>query len=455
MEVLDHQNLFTAFPETFFHVFYGVNRELMQRSLSTLYAATKYGTSYTLTFEEACDRVEDVVLAGSFAVDAEGEPLEGTRGVAQFVLRRLKDCGWLLEEVGENYQRYLHFQDYAVGFLQAVRKISASESEEYSGFIYTIYQLLRSIDPLHGDIALERAYSNTEELFRQLASLNTNIKKYIQKLLNEENKDDLRNLMVMLLEDYQVSVVDRAYFNLTTKDNPEKYRRYVLERMRVIGEDANLLDQMIRQRADRKGESYETACEKLVAQMDYIESCFESIDGLMDEINRKNNRYIHSALARITFLLEAHDDLEGKTNRILKALVSGSLEPDQLFSLFKTVYLDEESLYTPKKKRLRVKQSFAEEPPLDEEALRSFQELLAQEQKYSKRAVEQHFLELLQDREELRSDELDLADLEALTYLVLGYLYASDGSGPLAIVEEDRVATVNGYRFGQFRFRRR
>ena len=448
-------NLFAAFPGNFYHVFFGVNRELMQQALSKLYTATKYGTSYTLTFEEACDLVEEVVLSADFSVDAGEEVLDGSRGTAQFVLRRLKSCGWLLEEVGENYQRFLHFQDYAVDFLQAVRKISSRETEEYSGFIYTIYQLLKSVDSLHGDIALERAYSNTEDLFRQLASLNTNIKKYIQRLVDEENKDDLRALMSMLLEEYQVKVVDRSYYNLTTKDNPEKYRAYVLDRMIEIGTDTVLMDSITRQRAERKGETYEEAFNRIQEQMDYIEICFESIDGLMDEIDHKNNRYIHSALARITFLLEAHDDLEGKINRVLKALLAGRIEPSDLFSLYRVIYLDDDSLYTPKKKRLHVKQSFADEPIIDEEALRSFQKLLAQERRFSRKNVEGFFLDQLKDKDEILASDLAVSSFDEFTFMVLGYLYASDENSPLCVINEDQEIHANGYRFRQFRFRRR
>ena len=446
-------DLFRVFPGSFFSPLTGVNRTLMELALSVLYARSGYGTSYTLTFEDACAAVEDALEGRSYEAESdedESELPQTVHDTAVFILRRLRACGWLSEEIGENYQRFLHFEDYAAEFLQALRRLSSGEAEEYSGYIYTIYQLMRSVDPENGDLALERAESNTEDLFRQLTNLNTNIKKYIQRLLDDRNRNDLHALMEMLLTDYQAKVVDRAYYNLTTRDNPEKYREAILGSIAGIEEDVQLLDRMARQRMERKASSYEEALRKLEEQLGYIEESFRSITGLMDEIDRKNHKYINSAIARITFLLEAHEDLEGKVNRVLKALIEERLEPERLFRLYRTASFDEESLYTMKKKRLRVKKSVAVEPEPDEQALREFAELLAREQRFSRQNVELHFQDLLGGRKELRASELDLSEFEAFTFLVLGYLYGNDPDSRLRITEGREKVTAGRWRVTDF-----
>ena len=67
-----------------------------------------------------------------------------------------------------------------------------------------------------GDLVFETGYENTKELANKLKNLNSNIKKYIQNLLEEGIKDDLEALLKSLLQDYQAKIVDRAYYNLTT-----------------------------------------------------------------------------------------------------------------------------------------------------------------------------------------------------------------------------------------------
>ena len=247
----DH--MFRVFPESFFSVLSGGNRELFELALTALYKKTSYGTSYSMTFEDACAVVEEAISDRSFSIEEDeeetGESLSSDHDKALYVLRKLRLRGWINEEIGENYQRLIQFEDYATELLQTILRMSANEEQEYSGYIYTIYQLLKSVDMINGDLALERTVSNTEDLFRQLASLNTNIKKYIQRLLDEENRDNLQALMEMLLEEYQKGVVDRAYYNLTTRDHPEKFREYILEKIALIRSDQMLMDAMARSRS--------------------------------------------------------------------------------------------------------------------------------------------------------------------------------------------------------------
>ncbi len=449
------KNIFGSFPVYFFNVLTGVNREMMGAALSALYEKTSYGTSFSLTYEDACVVIEDILENASYVADFEEEKLNDDHDKALFVLRRLKDCGWIEDDIGENYQRFIRFEDYAIEVMQSARRFSSDETEEYSGFIYAIYQLLKSIDPVNGDLAIERAAANTEDLFRQLSSLNTNIKKYIQNVMNEKNKDDLEKLMTMLLEDYQTRIVDRAYYNLTTKDNPEKFKEYILERIKTVREDDALMETMSRKRSQRKNSSYEEAFEKICEQLEYIEFCFESIGSLMDEIDFKNHKYVTTTVAKITFLLEAHEDLESKINHILKALMNQTLDPAILFQLYKSAYLDDESLYTMKNKRLKVKQSFAEEIEIDENVINDFMEILARERRFSRTGVEKHMLELLKDRKQIDADEMDLGNSEALTYTILMYLYGHDKDCQLEIIDKEETVRVNGYRFRNFTIRRR
>ena len=449
--------MFRVFPDSFFSVLSGGNREIFELALSALYQKTSFGTSYSMTFEDACAVVEEAISEGSFTMEEgeEGESFSSDHDKALYVLRKLRTRGWINEEIGENYQRLIQFEDYATELLQTILRLSAQEEQEYSGYIYTIYQLLKSVDRINGDLALERAVSNTEDLFRQLASLNTNIKKYIQRLLDAEYRDNLPALMGMLLEDYQKGVVDRAYYNLTTRDHPEKFREYILEKIALIRSDEMLMDAMARSRSERKASSYEESYNRLVSQLDYVETSFSTISGLMKEIDRKNHKYVTSALARITFLLEAHEDLEGKINRILKALIRGELDPGSLFQLYRSSYLDSESLYTMKQKRLRVKQSFAEETEIDAAVLNEFRELLATEQRFSRSGVEHFFLGKLSDKPKIKASEMDLSDPETFTFVILGYLYGHDPDCRIEIEETQESVSAKGVRFRDFLIRRR
>jgi len=448
----DVSNYFSRVPENLFNALTGVNRQLMGASLTLLYENVRFGTSYTLTAEDAQDAIEEMIEQYHFRAESEEEDLSDAHQTAMFVLRRLRACGWIEEEIGEDYQRLIHFEDYAAELMQTMRRISTDETDEYSGYIFTVYQLLTAIrrEPGNGDVYLERAAAVTEDLFRQLAALNTSIKKYIQRLLDEKNRNDLPALMTMLLDEYQAGVVDRAYYNLTTKDHPDKYQRYILHAITDIEEDAGLMDMMTRQNMERKGIGYEESIERLQDELDRIRTSFEGIPELMEEIDRKNRRYVSSALARITFLMEAHDDLEGKINRILKEMIKGNVGPEEIIRVCRIAYADSDSLYTPKKKRMRVKVSYVEEMSHDDAAIAEFAALLAEETKFSRAAVEEYFLELLKDKKEIRASQMRPENFENFTYMILGYLYGSDETGKLQIENLEESVHAGGYRFRDF-----
>ena len=446
-------NLFDLLPDQLFHVFYGINRRVMADALFLLFEKTSFGLSYSLTKEEAVQLLSELFVDAK--IDFEEESIHDQKEAALFCLRRLKECGWIDEETGEDYQVFVHFEDYAIEILQTLTHLNQSKTEEYSGYIYTIFQLLRSFEEKNGDVQIEQIYTNTNELFRRLAALNTNIKKYIQRLLDKKNKDDLIVLMNMLLEEYQSKIVDRAYYNLTTRDHPEKYRARIIELTEKIASNEELVDSLARQMSLRKEISYDEALAVLDYQFDRIISSFENIPELMEDIERKHNRYVTSALARITFLLEVHDDIEGKINRVLKGILSGDISYESVFRLSKVLYLDQESLYAPKRQRVKLKQSVLEIRENDESALKEFEELLKMDMRYSKQAIEDVILEKMGDLHYLDASEIQLSSFEDYAVLVLGYLYGSSSASRIEIEDKDELVKNGPFTYRGFVIRRR
>ena len=103
---------------------------------------------------------------------------------------------------------------------------------------------------------------------------------------------------------------------------------------------------------------------------------------------------------------------------------------------------------------MKVKQSFAEAEAVDESALREFAEVLAKEQKFSRSSVEARMMGLIGNQKEVRAKDIEIADAESFTFLVLGYLYGHDEGSALEITDTEIPVSVNGYRFYDFVIRR-
>ena len=211
----------------------------------------------------------------------------------------------------------------------------------------------------------ETAYENTKDLIHKLKNLNSNIKKYIQKLLDDGIKDDLQALLNSLLQEYQTKIIDRAYYNLTTYDNPSKYRQSILSRIQEVMDNQDYVSLIIHNIMERKGIEHDQAYDLLMNQKEYIMQSFEHIDDIMQEIDSKNNKFIESAIHRITFLLNNQNDIEGKINNIIKSISSGN-DVNDLGNIYINQMINRDSLYVPRQISKPMKTQIEDTVILDE-----------------------------------------------------------------------------------------
>ena len=131
------------------------------------------------------------------------------------------------------------------------------------------------------------------------------------KIYDEKKNEDLNGLLDTLLKDFQIEVVDRAYHNLTTYDNPAKFQLEIIDNIDKIMSNDNLVELIIHQIKDRQGVDYDEASYILYHQAEFIKDSFDHIEDIMDEINLKHSRFVNSARVRIEFLLNNKKDIEG------------------------------------------------------------------------------------------------------------------------------------------------
>ena len=67
----------------------------------------------------------------------------------------------------------------------------------------------------------------------RLRGLNSSIKKYLTRLLNEDS-EDAEKLLKTLLYDYQDNIINKAFSNLKLSDNPSKYKNQILAKLNEL-----------------------------------------------------------------------------------------------------------------------------------------------------------------------------------------------------------------------------
>ena len=298
-------NIFDTLPAKFFNIFNTSDRIVISECIDVLYEYIKDDASFASLKENLIYELTKYFT--NHLIELEDVQIQSPRERAFYVYRRLKECGWISEEVGENYQVYTSFEDYAISIIETLMNLDEDRDIEYSSMVYSIYSQFKNFDVENGHKIIDAQYSMTKSLMTKLKNLNTNIKRYIKRLVKDNMKNDLNQILDSLLSDYQMKIVDRAFYNLTTKDHPLKYRNSIISQIQKIVDDPQTTEIIIGNIMLSKDISYQEASNLFYKQTSYIVDAFESILDLINEINRKNEKFVASATNRIMFLMNAKE----------------------------------------------------------------------------------------------------------------------------------------------------
>ena len=282
-----------------------------------------------------------------------------SRDKANFILRRMEECGWIDIDVTNDYMEVLNFRDYAITIIEALLQIEPqiddyadTSQKEYRGYIYTIYSLLTNPMNIEYGVLMEQVYRNTKLFIRELRKLDSRLKDYIKSIVD---RTEIKDLMESLI-DYKVELVDKAYHRLKTSDNVNKYRLEIVNKLDSFLADPAIMEQIAiayRVRYANIDDAYRRASRDITEMIDI----FNSLDEMITEIDAKNKTYINSTIGKIEFLLKDDNNIPGKINVILKHIsnmhkkgkVDSAITMVQpIFKLCSYKSVNEASLYTPR-----------------------------------------------------------------------------------------------------------
>lgn len=445
-------NIFDTLPVNFFNIFNSGNRAIMSDCLFVLYNYMKDNSAYASLKENIMFELTKYFSSHIVEVNEIDNQPPKTR--ADYVYKKLRDCGWLVEEQGENYQIYASFEDYAISIMDVLFQLDVEKDVEYSSMVYSIYSSFTSFDVENGHKILDLQFNTTKELINKLKNLNTNIKRYIRRLLKDNIKNNLNQLLDSLLSEYQLKIVDRAFYNLTTRDNPLKYRNTIIDTLNIIRDSENSRDVIVRNIMESKDISYEEAYDIFDEQTLFMIDAFENILDLINEISKKNEKFVASATNRIMFLINVKEDIGGKINEIIKSGQRYDDILDNVVEISVNKILDEESIYSPRKQRKIMPKAILEDLVLSDSIRQEAIGKLQANNKYTQQSIENSILGLLKENTYLDGlkclDEYNDISLFALTWL---YGYSRDAKYEIEPLDE--LISLNQYRFRNFKIKER
>lgn len=467
-------NLFDIIPQNFFSILSSKNKRLYSACLVEAFKvyenASILGIDKRILVDELADYIDrtDLSLDIDQTEDEEDddalEALKSKRSLAYYVLRKFEESGWIYVDITEDYEEIVNFTDAGITMCEAISQITPAyniisdddsyddmpviNSNEYRGYIYTIYSLLTN--PMNNDypLILEQVYSNTRQLIRALRKLDSRMKDYIQTVVDTQEIKDLISTLML----YKTELIDNAYAKLKTGDNINKYRLSIVNRLEEYEHNEHILYTLCE---DYKKKYYrlEDPSKKVFHDIDDVVDVFNSLDSFISEIDYKNKKYIDSTIGKIKFLLSEDDNVIGKLNTILKYIKienkhghvdSAIANCQQLVTLrsYKP-YNQESSLYTPRGKYVKVENQYLDAYEFDfgedtEEYMKQYG--LPYDEALIKKFTASHAIDGV-----LRASDVVLpnTDLDTVMMLIYTLIYACEQSWDVTRLEQ----VVKHYKF--------
>ncbi len=469
-------DFFGMIPDNFFSLLSSKNKRIYLASIIQSFKTYETGSILGIEKKIVVDDLVHFLEKSTLLYDVEDEEDEESnpqskRELANYILRRMEECGWIYVDVTNDYEEILNFSDMAITICEALLTAypmaidsygdeNASYeiyADEYQGYIYTIYSVLHNPDNVDYVTKFNSVYNNTKQLIRALRRLDSRLKEYIGSVVEtSEIKDLMERLMT-----FKTDIYDRSYLKMKTSDNINRYRLAIVSKLEELSRDSYAMEMIVKD-FQRKYPVGDMAVQRANKAIDEVIDVFNSIDVFVSEIDNKNRTYINSTIGKIKFLLSEDDNIIGKLNSILKHIKHsnevGKIDKamrlvDTLYTLNLTkVYTRENSLYSPRGSYTRNYNQTLDDLGLDFSLTQEF----LQQFKSAYNEVEiKNFLEANTVANKLRASEVIHYNSENITVLMTVYsiMYASNQDYSIEIL--DNIIEHKRYRLRDFIIERR
>lgn len=469
--------IFEIIPQNLFSILASKNKEIYAQALLALRKAFKQEMSVSKSDLAAMliASMDEVMMEIDYteeAVAQEEEPLrEGKAGnslssAAHFIIRRLRETGWLeIEYAVDTFEENITLPDYTVKLINLLYSFTDVSAREYNSYVYAVYSSLKLADQERDEFtytALVNAHDKTLQLIDELKTLHNNIRRYHQGL-NEHAS--VNELLKGHFDEYRTLIVERTYHPLKTLDSVPRFKTPILKILGGWLADYDLREKMCEQALLRgRFTKREEAAEDIILKIGEIMDIYEHLDGMLEEIDRKNSAYTRASIEKMRYLLTSDRSIKGKIVELLTLIAtaeekrSGELTQRMAaaVSVYAQGYLDGKSL-SPGSSRARRE----EEPPLEAraeeevngEALASFLERA--KKSFSHGRVMDFMKTGFGTMDIITSEEIPLKDDETFILLLLASLKGQDKNVFYQAEYREGYVNNNGYRIPRITYIRK
>lgn len=464
-------DIFRIVGENFFKPFVGQYKRFSIDCLKIIYDSYRTELSYGIEREIVVTKLTDYfesIDSDDIQFEEESEVVHEPRAKAALFLRRLRDCGWLEYEIGNDQKQRILMPNHAVTLLQTLIGISADEEMEYQGEVSAIYSLLTNEELLNRPYPqiLKPVYERTLSLFTGLKKLNTSIKKHIEAITADKSSEQIIDEFFK----YHDEIGSKAYHRIKTSDNVARFRNTIIRRLQAMRVDSVAVERLVGGCQMVENLPADDAAEFVQNRIADIISHFKSYDELVAQIDHKHRKYIRNAVERAKFLLLSTSNLEGKISTVLQCMAEkfnevedGSLFENtdddflKIFNIFPQGFIDGESFKAiPITRSVVAAQELTPALELSAEE-REARRLLVQEKnrnRFSRKNVAEFVEKMLAERGELWASEIPVGGRRDMLRIIFIKLYGYSSRSSYVVISHNKPVNIQGFRFNDFEIKK-
>lgn len=459
-------SLYDIIPENLFSVLASKNKGLYCNALFVVLDSFK--AHLKIPKDELSlmiqSRLENDIDTADFGEEDVNENETGLSGKAHFLIRKLKETGWIIVEYEDDFKEYVTVPNFSYKIMQTLFDITNVKETENFAYVYSTYSSLKAADennPLEMITALNDAERRTKLLVESLISVFHDIKYFNQKLVDRVS---VNQVIADHFSSYQEEVVARILQPLKIKDSVPKYKlpiKNILHQW-LVYED--IVDRMVEYLQKTNGGEPDEIREEINSKIHYILSTYEMLeDDYIDPIDDRNRKYTRSTAQKIDYLINADTTIKGTLVSLLHALSDKTLsnntleKAQELFEIYELGYISEESLYQRKKGKPRERRSeliMTDDREKFEKKAKAAAKLLM-EKRFSRERVYKFVSDALGERDTVDISDIPIPDDESYVMTLLTVANAQNKDRNYDISIYDETLSVGKYEIPKITYIRR
>ncbi len=361
--------------------------------------------------------------------------------LANSVIRKFcsKEVGWLEEDTDDaTYEKNIQMTEQGVFLAEFLQKMMQPEREEFSSFIFNIYNILKNPEQWSEDVyvgGLRSVYRNAKQLSGSLKRLSTFIKKIIERMVREETLESLTENIL----DYCEGDFVREYSRLTKQQNIHMYRSFIRTKLEEMQNQGELYKRLVSECAKEDDLEQPDAEIKVSDMINTMLQFFSSdYDRIMRDIKHKINVYLQIAIGRARFLQNRDSNVRGHVEQTIRVIVSemntlGWKEelPESMNGLFlleNNEFIDTDSIRYPRREQTIREATFAEIEEMTEDDIERARMAQEKEAKnpYSKDKMKDYLEKLLGEKNSIYSEDIPMNSKRDLLSALSAVAYGSE-----------------------------